>query len=882
MSTAQETITVTVTGANPATYTYPVSVNIQLGTAPNLSIVLPGTHAGTDTVVAAMTSHSPVYTSNTADIAWQAVNGNIAVGPVSITGYNNSSGPGYTGFGTSQGTITGNSLVFNQVLQNTPLNNYCEPNNVSSCGGGYKKIPMDALQQQAAGGTWASNISVPGSGSGSTGNKFVMDATGYLIVNVPGTYTLYMTFANVSTPAFYIGGGATVTATGNTNGGANPFPGSGPNTTFWNAQTPPTSALAMVSNENPGLYGGTVSAYIKFPAAGKYPFELYYNQYNPCQFGGDNNSYVQIIYGPNGGTIYANTEGNGPSGSFPTFNPVTSLVAVPPTGSAPTGVLQLTPNGGAPNLQLQGNPSNYALTLKIGPGVVYTVYPYVPLLEGVSGHLNITNNGSTFAFQTFNGNAITGNATRMAAAAADGVVALSGNNTSWQGRLSVTADATANFFDLTYGGQGFDSGVALTDLTITADDIAWFFATNSSFDLFSPTAGGGGISLGIEVDYMVNPGLNSPPLTISPTSGVLASGVAQTFTITLSKPFSGQQRGTVNSIGNSINAPSIAASGGVTVGTATPTTNGAGFLTGWTFPVTIPKSTTNGSFTLTTTVTGILTYLNGNHFTVGGAVTYVNAYVATITTVGVQFVNPVAYSFSTVPASGDVTGSITLNATVYTYDNNPVTLKFYRQPSGGGTATLLVAGTAGSVTTGTVGGKTVYYHPFTGTATIGSGLGSILLGYTAIDTVSTLSLTWYSSTVYTTTPVIPPGGGGGGGCFTALVAVQTPAGLAEFGDLPVGRPFEIANETGTHLAELVVHENYYGWMVQIGEGERFVTEDHAMKAGTEWLRADAKYAALPRFWFEGTVYNMHVLSDDPADHHYVLFNGDVAHNIKLP
>src|SRR5208283_2890140 len=336
MSTAAETITVTVTGANPATYTYPVSVDIQTGAAPNLSIVLPGTHAGTDTVTATMTSHSPAYASNTADIAWQQTNGTIAVGPTTVTVYNNSSGPGYTGFGASLGSITTNSLIFNQVLQNSPLAGYCAPNNVSGCGGGYKQIPMDALQQVATGGTWASNISLPGTGSGSTGNKFVFDATGYLVVSTPGTYTLYMTFANVAQPAFWIGGGATVVQTGNTNGGANPFPATGPNTAFWSAQTPPTSALAMVSNQNPGLYGGNISAYIKFPAAGKYPFEFYYNQYQPCQFSGDNNSYVGIIFGPNGGTIYTNNEGNGPWGSFPTFNPV-SLVATPPTGTPPTG-----------------------------------------------------------------------------------------------------------------------------------------------------------------------------------------------------------------------------------------------------------------------------------------------------------------------------------------------------------------------------------------------------------------------------------------------------------------------------------------------------------------------------------------------------------------
>jgi hypothetical protein len=53
-----------------------------------------------------------------------------------------------------------------------------------------------------------------------------------------------------------------------------------------------------------------------------------------------------------------------------------------------------------------------------------------------------------------------------------------------------------------------------------------------------------------------------------------------------------------------------------------------------------------------------------------------------------------------------------------------------------------------------------------------------------------------------------------------------------------------------------------------------------MSDGT-WDRADEKYADLPHVWFEGTVYNLHVLSDDPADKHYILFNGDVAHNVKI-
>src|SRR5208282_844232 len=214
--------------------------------------------------------------------------------------------------------------------------------------------------------------------------------------------------------------------------------------------------------------------------------------------------------------------------------------------------------------------------------------------------------------------------------------------------------SNALWFDLYYGGAAFDSGVAKTELTITADDAAWFFPTGNTFDLFAPSSSGGGINLGIEVDYMANPGLNSPPATVSPTSGVSADGGNHSFTITLSKPFSPQQQGTVGSTGNTINAPVMALSGGATFASApAPIINGSGFLTGWQFLVTIPKSTANGSFTLTTTVTGTLTYLSGTTFTTG-TVTYISAYVATISTVGIQFVNPVEQSWSTVPASGDV------------------------------------------------------------------------------------------------------------------------------------------------------------------------------------------------------------------------------------
>jgi hypothetical protein len=126
------------------------------------------------------------------------------------------------------------------------------------------------------------------------------------------------------------------------------------------------------------------------------------------------------------------------------------------------------------------------------------------------------------------------------------------------------------------------------------------------------------------------------------------------------------------------------------------------------------------------------------------------------------------------------------------------------------------------------------------------------------------------------------GGGGGTGCFSGAVEIETPSGFVRFDQLPTDAPFDIVNETGTHQAELLVHENYTDWMIQLAP-QKAVTLDHVMKDGADWIAADAKYPDFERVWFvNGTmVYNLHVLSDDEADQHYRLWNGDVAHNQKI-
>lgn len=125
------------------------------------------------------------------------------------------------------------------------------------------------------------------------------------------------------------------------------------------------------------------------------------------------------------------------------------------------------------------------------------------------------------------------------------------------------------------------------------------------------------------------------------------------------------------------------------------------------------------------------------------------------------------------------------------------------------------------------------------------------------------------------------GGGGGGGvnpCFNDEVDIKTPEGFVKFGDLPTLIPFTIVNRTGTHLADLVIHD-FEGPMIEIGPS-KLVTLEHAMADGDGWISAEKKYKDNPRVWFKGRVYNLHVRSDEEEDKTYILFNGDTAHNFK--
>jgi hypothetical protein len=611
-------------------------------------------------------------------------------------------------------------------------------------------------------------------------------------------------------------------------------------------------------------------------------------------------------------TCYAPNVGSG-YGQFLSIFYIILYYAATTSNAAPSGTLRVTPANNGPLIDsdivtvattnpqagtyswgtnmppsVVAQPANYTVSFN---GYHFTTLPYIPVLEGVTGGVFLYDNAlPRFDFGGEIYPPTGGVPVTAAAALANSAVTLSGDNTAWTGLFSLayTGNPPTGYYTMQYSGGQVVSGVDVTNMTITADDIAWFDSANGSIDLFTPSSGGD-LQYPIQVAYMVMP--DRAGITVTPAS-MPANGSSQTLNVNLPKPMSPEQQGLYGT-GNSVNAPTASCTGGVTITTPpSPVLNGSGWLTGWTMKVHVPASSSSGSFQLTFGVTGVLTYLSGNSFVNNGAVTYISGAtpLATIATTGNNYTAPTNFSFvvsggrtGTAP-NYTVTGSITLTAVIFSTDNGSFTTapgsnSFFRIHSAA--KTTIAAGALVSGPTPVAGG---YHTTIALTTTSVYAWGTPLsLGYTATDSLSGLSVNYTDSNTYNNgNPAPPPPPGGGGGCFTGSVEIKAPEGFVAFEDFAdATEPFEIVNETGTHRAELVVHENYAGWMV-ILDGDKLVTVDHAMKMldGT-YDRADEKYADLPHVWFEGTVYNLHVLSDDEQDKHYILFNGDVAHNFKL-
>jgi hypothetical protein len=192
---------------------------------------------------------------------------------------------------------------------------------------------------------------------------------------------------------------------------------------------------------------------------------------------------------------------------------------------------------------------------------------------------------------------------------------VTGDNGSYSGKLSFTYPI-AGSVGLYYNGNSSDPNVASTNITITQEDLAWY--RSGSADMFQVTSQGGGQSFGIEVDWLVNPGIGASP-NVSPTS-VVADGSPVTFTISLVKPLPPLQNGTTCVL-------TFDSYFGSAVVTATPVMGGAGnaWITGWTAIATTVAAGTSSTSTLGITIKGNITYLSGSGTFTTETMTYYNS-----------------------------------------------------------------------------------------------------------------------------------------------------------------------------------------------------------------------------------------------------------------
>lgn len=837
-----ETVAVTISGANG-----PKTINVTVPMSPDpgnpgkykgtQTVTYTGTNGGSDTLAASATVTGLNLSSNTAQVNWQTTNNNIQLaGLVDCYAWGDSphSGP------VSVYIWSSGQRPLASAPQHGQQNSLCFDN--------------FAIRGSGEGAPWWYTLNSSGSQTGyitfpSYSADFNCIFLGKFLVPKAGNYSITMSYKD-----------STMWGIGTSDTGAVPtWSGKGTYYGPYGQTQTVNSGYPLMNTPSPNDGGGisnTITTTVTFPAAGVYPFEINYDYwYRKGTVG--RHMHVQSNYAE----VAPNT-----------------YIGLPPTGATPTGKLTITPTGGSTNLQFVGQPISLTVTVS---DIAYTSVSYIPVLEGTTGTLPLYNSASlnSFTFQQYNSQSVD-----KTAAIANSVFGLSGDNSAWNGRSSVTFDGTN--FVLNFSGAAPTQAVNhidTTNLTVSAKDIAWYFSGNKSFDLFGISQSGGGISNTVLVNWFSKPVVAS----VSPTS-VNADGASHTFAVTLKNPISPRQMGTQYGTGNSFQA-TFTANGG-TVTTTTPVYDASGWLTGWNVAITVPNSTSNGTITLSALIntgSGTLTYLNGSSFTTG-PVTYLNGQIATINTVGAAYTAPQPYSFATSPttlAYSDASSTaISLTGVTFQQQNNPITLKFIGVNQSNNAQFQIVNGTQSSRVTGTYNGNSGWLTTFTGSM----GSSSLpyspgaTLGFLATDSTSGLTCSYQTSSVYYQYTPSGGGGGGGGGCFNAAMPIQTPDGFVEMGSLPKDRPFEIINQRGLRLAELIIHENYKGWMIKLAPG-KLVTLEHLMKLvpeGDDWLPADHKYFDRERVWFEGTVYNLHVISDDPMDQQYILWNGDVAHNVK--
>ena len=443
----------------------------------------------------------------------------ISIGPVSVTTYSNNSQtrgwPGglYTASSPAQGTAparnsfpyttTGvNSLVFNQVVPNYPINGFNnQPTNVGP-GGGYKLNPMVAVNQTTA-GNYSSSVTLNGTQTNEqSGNfdGFVLDCHATLTVTTAGTYTFYVDYANVSSFAVYIGGGATFSSTSYQGGnGGNSFPSTSPVHGY---------PLAIVStNMSATAHPLMVSSYITFPSAGTYDIEVVYNQYLSTQFEYDNNGYFQITWlageqnqsvpsqGPGYGTQFLPTPSNTTDGTWT----VTLLKAGTAVGTPKT------------------LPAYFNDDLAVSPASLGSATD----LWGVSGgfsntDVNASNFGVQFQFTDSSGTT-------------DDTIALCAVKLEVFGYTPTWSDPTAIEGDSAYATTTVSTTASGNQPAQYSQALLGNFTGGGAFAL--PASGIGPIT-GVEVLFNAEPGSGSPNLIAQLMIGGNPAGATRTASVT--------------------------------------------------------------------------------------------------------------------------------------------------------------------------------------------------------------------------------------------------------------------------------------------------------------------------------------------------------------
>jgi hypothetical protein len=595
-----EIVTVTINGANgPQTISVTVPVDQNSGTG-SQTFTYTGSNGGSDTVTAAATVTGNNFSSNPASVNWQVTNNTIQMAAgVQCYAWGDSpqSGPvaqyiwssGQRPLSSATAYNTNNSIEFDTFGN---FGDNTDPN----------WYTVDAN------GTTVGQITFP-----PYNENFNCIILGNLIVPLAGTYAMTLTYKDGS-----------MWGIGTSSTGAIPsWPGIGTFTNSYGQTQTVNGGYPLVAAGLVGGEGGVIrtnTTNVNFPSPGIYPVEVDWDYWY--------HSGRQLEVTINGAYV----------GSVVYIGP-------PPSGGTPSGNLTLTPTGGNSNFQFVGQPITLTVTLS---GIVYSAVSYLPILEGTTGSLPLYNSPSsnTFSFQTYNGQPVD-----KTTIVPNNAISLSGDNNSWQGRLSPTYDGTN--FNLSYSGSPLDANVGTTLLTISADDIAWYNSVGKTYDLFGVSNATGGVSTQILVNWLVGPSIAS----VSPPS-CSADGNTHVFAVTLAKPLSPYQLGSYNT-GNSI---SWSFSGNVQ--DAVPFYTPAGYLAGWDLYIAVGPSTTNGSFIIQLTLGETLTYLSGSSI-VTNTLYPITGTIATISTTGSSYTAPTVYSFNTSPAALSYSQAVAQGLTSY-------------------------------------------------------------------------------------------------------------------------------------------------------------------------------------------------------------------------